>query len=157
MTDEPWAFDGPPIDPTDYQFSHVSRRPPTPTKKRSGSTPEAKVSASIDTYLELLDFYVLRTSAGMANFDGRQVQIGRKGTHDRTCCAPNGRYVSIEIKSKTGTPTPAQLRQRTFILRRNGVVIIPHSVAELRAGLVDAFGEQTVNDWEVLGQARKKR
>lgn len=123
------------------------RRPPTP-KKRSGKTPEAKVSAAIDTYLKQLDFYVLRTSAGMAEIDGRKMSIGRAGTHDRTCCAPNGAYVSIEIKSAIGTPTPAQLRQREFIERRHGLVIIARSPADVRAALVARFGEDVVKGWE---------
>jgi hypothetical protein len=116
--------------------------------KRSGKTPEAKVSAAIDKYLKRLGFYVLRTGAGMAEIDGRKIQIGRTGGHDRTCCAPNGRFVSIEIKAPGGKPTDAQLRQRDFILLRQGVVIIPDSVPALRAGLVVAFGETEVARWE---------
>ena len=78
-------------------------------KKRSGKTPEAKVSEACDALLEKLGFYVIRTSAGLTDFDGRKMQIGRKGQHDRTCCAPDGRFVSIELKSATGTPSDAQL------------------------------------------------
>jgi hypothetical protein len=152
MTDEPWAFDGPPAEITEYEKTYVARRQAKP--KRPGATPEAKVAKAIDSYLEQLDFYVLRTSAGMAQIGDRKMSMGRVGTHDRTCCAPNGRFVSIEIKSAAGSPSDAQLRQKGFIQRRNGIVIIPHSVAELRAGLVDAFGAQTVADWEKLGKKR---
>lgn len=153
MPDDEWIFE--PSD-SEYVRTYVPlNRSAKP--QRSGATPEAKIAKQIDDYLKLLDFYVLRTSAGMAEIDGRTIALGRKGTHDRTCCAPNGRYVSIEIKSAKGSATPAQLRQREFIQRRQGVVIIPHSVEELRAGLVQAFGEQTVSDWETLGKARAKR
>jgi len=154
MIDEPWAFDGPPGEITDYEKTYVPGRQAKPIRR--GATPEAKVSAAIDNYLTLLDFYVLRTSAGMAQIDGRKMSMGRVGTHDRTCCAPNGRYVSIEIKSAKGSPSTAQLRQKEFIQRRNGIVIIAHSVDELRSGLADAFGAQTVDDWEKLGKARKR-
>jgi len=157
--DEPWGYDGPPSDLEArnlYAQTHQKRSAPKPKPKRTGKTPEAKVSDAIDDYLTELDFYVIRTSAGFTRIEDRAIQIGRKGQHDRTCCAPNGRFVSIEIKSATGTPSPAQLRQRDFIMRRNGIVIIPHGVAELRAGLVAAFSEQVVSDWEKLGRARKR-
>ncbi len=154
MIDEPWAFGGPPDEITDYEKTYVPGRQAKPIRR--GATPEAKVSKAIDNYLQLLDFYVLRTSAGMAQIEGRKMSMGRVGTHDRTCCAPNGRYVSIEIKSAKGSPSTAQLRQKDFIQRRNGIVIIAHSVDELRSGLADAFGAQTVDDWEKLGKARKR-
>lgn len=131
----------------DRAWVHAVRRPPTP-KKRSGTTPEAKVSNAIDRYLKQLGFYVLRTSAGMAEIDGRKMSIGRAGTHDRTCCAPGGCYVSIEIKSAAGTPTPAQLRQKEFIERRGGLVIVARSTDDVRAALVARFGEATVCGWE---------
>ena len=156
MIDEPWAFDGPPGEITEYEKTYVPGRTAKPV--RHGATPEAKVSKAIDSYLELLDFYVLRTSAGMAQIEGRKMSMGRIGTHDRTCCAPgSGRFVSIEIKSAKGHASPAQLKQRDLILRRNGIVIIPHSKEELREGLIEAFGEQCVKDWETLWKARKKR
>lgn len=127
--------------------THALYHKPQP-KKRSGKTPEALVSAAIDKYLEKLDFYVLRTSAGMAEIDGRTIQIGRAGTHDRTCCSPMGHYISIEIKSASGKPTPDQERQRLFIERRHGLVIIARSVADVRAALVERYGETTVRIWE---------
>ncbi len=150
---EPWAFDGPSNEPTAYQSSHVplNRQP----KKRSGTTPEAKVLKACIAYLELLDCYVLRTSAGFTSFDGRKVSIGRAGLPDILACK-NGRFIAVECKAAGGRVSEAQSRQHEFIRRRNGIVIIPHSVDELRAGLVAAFGEQTVSDWETLGKARKR-
>lgn len=150
--DEPWGFDGP---PTEYERSYVPLNRDKP--KRSGQTPEAKVASACVKYLESLDFYVLRTGAGLIDIDGRKVAVGRKGGHDYTCCSPDGKFVSVEIKSATGKPSEAQLRQQRFIERRGGIVIIPHSKDELRAGLVSAFSAQTVADWELLGKARKRR
>ena len=153
--DEPWAFDGPPTEPSAYELSHVSRHKPT-AKKRSGSTPEAKVLKACIKYLEDLDCYVLRTSAGFTSFDGRNVSIGRAGLPDILCCIA-GKFVAVECKAERGRVSEAQQRQHEFIRRRNGIVIIPHSVDELRAGLVAAFGETTIRDWETLGRARKRR
>lgn len=138
---------------TTYQFSHVALNRDTP--KRRGKTPEAKVAEACVKWLELLDFYVLRTGAGMVDYEGRKVQVGRAGGHDYTCCAPNGRFVSMETKSATGKPTEGQLRQRNFIKRRNGIVTIPHSLDELKADMIAAFGAQTIADWETLGRARQ--
>lgn len=135
----------------DTQRNHLRYTPP----KRSGKTPEAKVAAACVKWLELLDFYVLRTGAGMVEFDGRKVQVGRAGGHDYTCCAPNGRYVSMEVKSATGAPSPAQLRQRQFILRRNGIVTIPHSLEELKSDMRAAFGADMIERWEAAGKARQ--
>lgn len=149
-------FDGwgaePGPDPN-YQFTHVARNK-TPQKRR-GKTPEAKVADACVKWLEKLGFYVLRTGSGMVTIGGRKIRFGRKGGHDYTCCAPNGRYVSMETKSEDGEPTHDQLRQRDFIRRRNGIVSIPHSLDELKADMRAAFGEQTVRDWKTLGRARQ--
>lgn len=140
MTPDEWT--------TEAQKRRDAQRPKTATK-RSGKTPEAKVSAQIDKYLERLDFYVLRTSAGMTEIEGRKFSFGRAGTHDRTCCAPGGYYVSIEIKSRSGKAKANQLRQAEFIARRGGLVIMePRSVADVRAALVQRFGEGKVLEWE---------
>lgn len=138
--------------PDDWAAEARARRAaqrPKPTTTRKGQTPEAKAAEDIDKYLKQLDFYVIRTSAGLAEIGGRKIQIGRKGQHDRTCCAPGGYFVTIEIKSERGTPTPAQLRQQRFIERRGGLVIMgARSRADVRAALVARFGEEQVALWE---------
>lgn len=150
--DEPWAFDGPPID---YELSYAPlNRQPKP--KRTGSTPEAKVLKACIAYLEDLDCYVLRISAGVTAIEGRTMAIGRAGLPDILACK-NGRFIAVECKAERGRVSEAQQRQHEFIKRRNGIVIIPHSVDELRSGLVAAFGAECVGDWETLGKARKRR
>ncbi len=153
-TDEPWAFDGPPIEPTAYQLSHVPLNR-APKKKRSGSTPEAKILKACIAYLEQIDCYVLRTSAGVTSIEGRMMAIGRAGLPDILVCK-NGHFIAVECKALGGRVSEVQSRQHEFIRRRGGIVIIPHSVDELRSGLVEVFGEQTVEDWELLGKARKR-
>ena len=151
MTDEPWAFDGPPAEITDYEKTYVARRQAKP--KRKGATPEAKVLKACIAYLESLDCYTLRTSSGFTNFGDRSVTMGRAGLPDILCCKA-GRFIAVECKADRGTVSEAQARQHGFIRARGGIVIIPHSVAELRAALVEVFGEQTVKDWELLGKKR---
>ena len=136
----------------DTQRNHLRISSP---KKRTGQTPEAKVAKACIAWLKLCGFYVLRTGAGMVDIGGRKIAIGRAGGHDYTCCAPNGRYVSVETKSMSGKPSAAQLRQREYILRRNGIVSIPHSLDELQHDMRAAFGVEQVAEWERLGRAKQ--
>ena len=151
-TDEPWGHDGPPTD--DYQSTYVPLNRQAKAVHK-GQTPEAKVASACVAWLELCEFYVLRTGSGVVTIEGRRMAVGRAGGHDYTCCAPNGAFVSVETKSAAGKASPAQLRQRKFIQRRNGIVSIPHSLAELQADLRAAFGADVVAQWEAAGKARQ--
>ena len=73
------------------------------------------------------------------------------GAADQALLGDDGRWPLRE------PDVPEQLRQRQFILRRNGIVCIPHSKDELRDQLIAAFSEETIRDWESLGRARAKR
>lgn len=152
-TDDPWAFDGPPSEITDYQAHHVALNRP-PTKKRTGMTPEAKVSKANDRYLATLPCMVLRTSAGMTEIGGRKIRIGKAGTSDKTILFPGGRWVSLEEKATTSL-TDDQKKYRQQVIALGGVFIESRSVADTRDGLITAFGQQTVEDWETLGKAKR--
>lgn len=155
MNDDAWGHDGPDVDPTDYQFSYVSRHKPT-AKKRSGATPEAKVLRACIDYLELIGCYVNRTGAGLIEVDGRTIRMGRTGGLDLTCCTPHGCYLAVDAKSATGKPSDGQLKQRELIEARGGVALFPRSKDELRAGLCAAYGPQRIAQWEVNGRARQQ-
>ena len=127
----------------DTQRNHL--RAPTP--RRSGSTPEAKVTAAIKRYLTKIDAHVLRTGAGVAEFNGRKVSIGQAGCSDLTCCI-DGRFVAIEIKSATGQTTPAQAAYLVRVQRAGGLASVARSAEDVRAALVRAFGESVVAGWE---------
>lgn len=135
--------------------SHRAMYHKPPAKKRTGKTPEAKVSAAIDRYLTKIGALVLRTSAGLAEIEGRKIQIGQPGVSDRTCCLPNGYFCAIEIKATT-KPTEAQERYLLSVKARNGVEVVAYSVADLRAALVTRFGAATVEGWEKSGKASGK-
>ena len=153
MFDESWSD---PIDPPlDTQFSYVSRHKPTP-KKRSGSTPEAKVLKACIDYLELLGCYVSRTGAGLVQVDGRTISMGRTGQLDIVACTPHGCYLSVDAKSAKGKISDAQQKQRDLIEARGGVALFPHSVDELRAGLCVAYEPQRIAQWEANGHARQQ-
>lgn len=127
----------------DTQRNHL--RAPTP--KRSGSTPEAKVTKAIRAYLTTIGAHVLRTGAGVAEFNGRKVQIGQAGCSDLSCCIA-GVFVAIEIKSLTGQTTPAQDTYLVRVRRAGGLALVARSAADVRAALVQRFGEAVVAEWE---------
>jgi len=138
---------------TDYESTYVplNRAP----KKRSGKTPEAKVSAAIDRYLKKLPCLPLRTSAGLIEIDGRKIQMGRKGTSDRSVLFQGGLWVSIEIKATTAL-SDAQKRYRARVEDLGGLFIEARSVDDVRAALQDRFGVITVSTWEQIGRDIEK-
>jgi hypothetical protein len=119
------------------------------TPKRSGKTPEAKVSAKVDAYLKTIDAINIRTNSGSWQDDTGHYILGAKaGTSDKTVCLPNGRFCAIETKSTKGTLTDAQRRYRARVERLGGIYIEARSREDVRAGLVAAFGEMEVARWE---------
>lgn len=132
---------------TDYQFTHVPLNRAKP--KRSGPTPEAKVSAACDRYLKKIGAITIRTNAGSWTDEQGNVIMGAKaGTSDKTVCLPGGAFVAVEVKSATGRQTDAQKRYQQRLEAIGGVYILARSAADLRAGLVEAFGESIVAGWE---------
>lgn len=115
------------------QRNHLRAEP----SKRSGKTPEAKVSAAIDRYLKSIGALNLRTSAGVAQFGERKMMIGAAGTSDRTCCI-RGRFVAIEIKSATGQTTERQEQYLARVRAAGGVAIVARSAEDVKAALVEA-------------------
>jgi hypothetical protein len=126
--------------------SHRAMYHKPPTKKRTGKTPEAKVSAAIDRYLAKIGALSLRTSAGLAEIEGRKIQIGQRGTSDRVCCIA-GTFVALEIKATTRT-TVAQEKFLTNVKLHGGLAVVAYSVEDLRQALVERFGLATVEGWE---------
>jgi hypothetical protein len=117
--------------------------------KRSGKTPEAKVSGKVDDYLKELGCINIRTNSGSWQDDaGHWIMGSKAGTSDKTCCLPNGRFCAVETKSAKGKLSEAQERYKARVLRLGGIYIEARSKADVRAGLVDAFGEEMIKQWE---------
>lgn len=144
----------------DAQMAHTGRRQ-EPTKRRSGTTPEAKVTAECDKYLKSIGAIVIRTNAGSWADDQGNVIMGAKaGTSDKVLCLPPARgrpapFTALELKSPTGRPTEAQKAFRSRVEALGGVYILAHSATELRQALIDHFGETAVFTWEAEGRARQ--
>lgn len=125
------------------------RPSPKPEPKRRGKTAEAKVSASLDTYLKTIGAITIRTNAGTFTSDSGNVVMGAKaGTSDKTCCLPGGQFLGLEVKSEKGKLSEAQARYGERVRRLGGLYIVARSVAELRAALVAHFGADVVARWE---------
>lgn len=125
-------------------------------KKRTGKTPEAKVSAAIDKYLKKIGLLSLRTHAGqLRDEQGHIIYLGKRGQSDRTCCAPGGVFIAIELKATTGL-TEAQSKYLDRVRQLGGLAIVAYSVADLRTALVERFGPATVEQWENSGKARRR-
>lgn len=130
---------------TDPQFSYVSRRKPTPKKTKG---PEAKVSAAVDRYLKKIKVINIRTNAGAWTDEQGNVIMGAKaGTSDKTCCVA-GVFVAIETKSDKGKQSEAQVAYQARVEALGGLYILARSTADVRAALVERFGEATVKGWE---------
>jgi hypothetical protein len=125
------------------QRNHL--RPPA-ARKRAGRTPESKVAAKVNEYLDAITRVNLRTGAGVLKADDRVITVGAAGTSDRTVCLL-GRFVAVETKG-TGTLTPAQIAYRERVLAESGIYLEVRSVDELRASLAEAFGAAQLATWD---------
>lgn len=132
----------------------ATRHAPTPRRKRSGATPEAKVAAKVNAYLDAITRVNLRTGAGAVRAEGRYITIGQKGTSDRTVCL-RGRFVAVETKATTDL-TPDQIAYRDKVLEEGGIYITAYNVDDLRAGLAAAFGAAQLAAWDAM-QKRGRR
>ena len=136
----------------DTQRNHL--RPPQ-SKRRSGKTPEAKVTAACDKYLQSIGALVIRANAGSwVDDQGNTIMGAKAGTSDKVLCLPGGHFAALELKAGRNTLTDAQKRYKARVESLGGCFIEAHSVDDLRAGLVTAYGEHRVASWERAGRER---
>lgn len=127
---------GPALEPLeDYT---PTPRPPlviskhTSPHKRSGKTPEARVTEAGNKYLASIGALTVRINQGtfkVVDPSGKTRYISGPpaGTHDWLVCLPNGRFMTVEYKATT-TPTDAQLDFQRKVLALNGLSIIVRDV-----------------------------
>lgn len=121
---------------------------PTPPRRRTGATPEAKVAAACRAYLKRIGALALRTGAGVVQVNDRTFSIGEVGRSDDTVLLPGGWWASVEYKTDQGRQSPAQQRFQARVEALGGLYILARSVADVRAALVQRFGETLVAQWE---------
>ena len=130
---------------SDEAWVRAMRHPPT---KKKTKTPESRVSTAVDRYLKKLGVINIRTNAGAwQGDDGHMIMGAKAGTSDKTCCIA-GVFVAIETKSAAGRQSPAQAAYQARVEAAGGLYILARSAADVRAALVDRFGEEVVKGWE---------
>lgn len=139
MTPDEWT--------TEAQKRRDAQRPKTP-KRRTGKTPEAKVAAECRAYLKRIGALVLRTGAGLVEVEGRKIAIGRAGSSDDTALLPGGYWLSLEYKSERGVLSDLQRRYGETVTALGGLFVVARGKADVRAALVQRFGEAMVISWE---------
>ena len=73
---------------------------------------------------------------------------------DKVICL-GSRFIALELKAKT-TQSEAQKKFQTRVESLGGLYILAHGKDELKAALVNAFGEDAILGWEAAGRAREK-
>lgn len=132
-----------------FERNETQRHHLRPPSKPRRKTPEAKVSTSLDGYLKKIGALVTRANAGMWQDDqGHTIMGAVAGTADKLVLLPGGLYLALEVKSAKGKTTEAQDRFAARVRRLGGLYIVARSKDELRAALVDYFGEDIVKRWE---------
>lgn len=101
-------------------------------------TGEALVSSAIRDYLEHLEamgkciFNRINSGSMSHTFKG-----ARAGTADFECTfGPNGKHVSIEVKSETGKQRDSQVIYQRKIEKLGGVYILAKSIRDVEKGLI---------------------
>jgi hypothetical protein len=145
-----WGVEPSPI--TEYQLQHVARNR-TPAKKKY-KKPEGDIQKACTEYMEHLGFIVMRTNAGVIKIaEGQYFHGVPEGYADLHCCAW-GLFLAVETKAPKKDLKPKQEEYRAKVEAKGGTYIAPHSVAELRTGLVAAYGLQRVAQWEADAASR---
>lgn len=139
------------LTPDEWTIEATKRRDaqrPKQTKRRTGKTPEAKVKKEVETYLAKIGALSLRTGAGLMTIGDRKFSMGRSGCSDLTVLLPGGFWLSVETKSATGTASGLQERFLARVASLGGLAIVARGKADVRAALVQRFGEGKVLEWE---------
>ncbi len=102
---------------------------------------ERQIQTDILMYLAgRKDIASWRSNTGAAIWHGAKasgmVRFGIKGQADITgLIRPTGRFLAIEVKTKTGRQTKDQKRYQAMVTKYGGVYILARSVADVEAGL----------------------
>jgi len=88
---------------------------------------ESDIQKAIIDYLRLKKYVVFKHhSTGFTVRDGKTAafRYGDKGIADVIACSPNGRFIAIEVKKKTGKASPEQLEFLERVRANGGIAIL---------------------------------
>ena len=98
---------------------------------------EADIQSLILIYLTSLpDTYAQRQNTGAAHDGRRLVRYGVPGQADILCCM-KGRFIEVEVKTKTGRQSEAQKQRERNITRASGIYILARSVEDVQNRLME--------------------
>ncbi len=93
---------------------------------------ESEIQRAIHTYLDTLpSLYFWRNNTGVGKAHGFRVKFGQVGSGDFLGILPDGRFLSIEVKSKTGSQSREQRTFQERIEASKGVYILARSVEDV--------------------------
>ena len=96
---------------------------------------ESDIQALILIYLTSLpDTYAQRQNTGAAHDGKRMVRYGVPGQADILCCM-KGRFIEVEVKTKTGRQSEAQKQRDRNITKAGGIYILARSVEDVKERL----------------------
>lgn len=116
-------------------WSKKPRRVPS----RRGYPTEGPIQTAIIQFLRLHGFWVWRQN-NHAVYDAKRGVYRRNpsamlGVPDIMGTMPDGRILAIEVKSRTGKPTPEQGRFIAEVRRRGGVAFVARTLEDVKREL----------------------
>lgn len=111
----------------------LSTKPPT--RKQAKSQPENEVKNACLRWLKDHGIYAWRNNTGMAWIGNHPIRFGLPGSGDILGLLPNGKFLSIECKSKTGRQSEDQKRFQENIEQNRGIYVLAYSVEDLERAL----------------------
>ena len=96
---------------------------------------EKGIEDAIRAYLREVGAFEMKIwTGGIALFDGRVARNNNKGAADILACW-RGRFVAIEVKSKTGRPSPEQIAFLADVKRAGGIALVARSLNDVICAL----------------------
>ncbi len=104
------------------------------------STPEGLVVNACLDYLAARRIYAWRNNTGAVSIPSahgrdRFIRYGKPGSSDILGIMPDGRFLAVECKTKTGRLTDLQQGFLAEVEARGGVAIVARRVEDVEAGL----------------------
>lgn len=116
-----------------------SHSPSNPSgRAKPKSQPENEVKNACLRWLKDHSIYAWRNNTGVAWIGNHPIRFGLPGSGDILGLLPDGRFLSVECKSKTGKQSDVQKCFQENIEQNNGVYVLAYSVKDL---------EEALNQW----------
>ena len=92
---------------------------------------EHEIQKQIIEYLQAVGIFHWRNNTGRRN----HIQFGYPGSPDIIGILPDGRFLGIEVKTRTGKQSPAQVIFQQNVEKSNGLYILARSIDDVKNGV----------------------